>query len=133
MVRNPGSGRVLVCTLHPDRQKHDGEVKSDDPFVKAIPTDKRLPVMLLQVNNVTCVCLVAFFFTFGVLHHHEKNLPTIWGSLLFLWMFLKLEKLSNFQLTRKPKKKLPGYEKDFEDSWKVGSVPIVAYADSHLE
>jgi len=48
-----GQGRVLVCTLHPDRQKHDGEVKSDDPFVKAIPTDKRLPVMLLQVNTVT--------------------------------------------------------------------------------
>ena len=39
-----------------------------------------------------------------MLHHHEKNLPTSWGSLLFLWMFLKLEKLSNFQLTRKPKK-----------------------------
>lgn len=54
----------MVCTLHPDRQKHDGEVKSDDPFVKAIPTDKRLPVMLLQVNTVTCVCLVAEFVTF---------------------------------------------------------------------
>ena len=66
----------MVCTLHPDRQKHDGEVKSDDPFVKAIPTDKRLPVMLLQVNTVTCVCLVAEVVTFyhGIfITEKEKN------------------------------------------------------------
>ena len=75
---NLGQGRVLVCTLHPDRQKHDGEVKSDDPFVKAIPTDKRLPVMLLQVNTVTCVCLVAEFVTFyhGIFITEKKD--AIW-------------------------------------------------------
>ena len=49
-----GQGRVLVCTLHPDRQKKgDGTVHPEDTFVKAVPTDKRLPSMLLQINHVT--------------------------------------------------------------------------------
>lgn len=79
----------MVCTLHPDRQKHDGEVKSDDPFVKAIPTDKRLPVMLLQVNTVTWVCLVAEFVTFYrviFITEKEKNKQTF-GRNMFYALF----------------------------------------------
>ena len=54
IAEKKGSGRVLVCTLHPDRQKKgDGQVHAEDSFVKAIPTDKRLPTMLLQINHVT--------------------------------------------------------------------------------
>ncbi|CAE7221120.1 dis32, partial [Symbiodinium sp. CCMP2456] len=55
IAEKKGQGRVIVCTLHPDRDKKDstGEVLKDDRFIRAVPTDKRLPTMLLQINNVT--------------------------------------------------------------------------------
>ncbi|CAE7947479.1 dis3l2 [Symbiodinium sp. KB8] len=34
-----------------------GEVLKDDRFIRAVPTDKRLPTMLLQINNVTTKAL----------------------------------------------------------------------------
>ncbi|CAK8991696.1 unnamed protein product [Durusdinium trenchii] len=52
IAEKKGQGRVIVCTLHPERPKKE-EVLPEDNFVKAIPTDKRLPGMLLQINNVT--------------------------------------------------------------------------------
>ncbi|CAE7244982.1 dis32 [Symbiodinium sp. CCMP2592] len=59
IAEKKGQGRVIVCTLHPDRDKKDstGEVLKDDRFIRAVPTDKRLPTMLLQINNVTTKAL----------------------------------------------------------------------------
>lgn len=55
-----GSGRVIICTLHPTRPKSaevegvgEREVLESDKFVKAIPTDSRMPWILLQVNKTT--------------------------------------------------------------------------------
>lgn len=52
-----GSGRVIICTLHPnDRNRtstDDGIVKGDDTLLKAKPTDRRMPWILIQINDVT--------------------------------------------------------------------------------
>ncbi|CAE8588309.1 unnamed protein product, partial [Polarella glacialis] len=52
-----GQGRVIVCTLHPNdlsgKGRKDGNVLKEDAFIKAVPTDKRMPTILLQVNDVT--------------------------------------------------------------------------------
>eukprot|EP00931_Biecheleriopsis_adriatica_P066739 TRINITY_DN41027_c0_g1_i1.p1 TRINITY_DN41027_c0_g1~~TRINITY_DN41027_c0_g1_i1.p1 ORF type:complete len:957 (-),score=249.16 TRINITY_DN41027_c0_g1_i1:38-2908(-) len=53
-----GQKRVIVCTLHPIRagtkgDPKDGRVRKDDTFIKAIPTDKRMPTILVQINDVT--------------------------------------------------------------------------------
>jgi len=56
-----GSNRIVVCTLHPNppqkdksnRQRQDQVVLETDTLLKAMPTDKRMPWMLIKINDVT--------------------------------------------------------------------------------
>eukprot|EP00929_Paragymnodinium_shiwhaense_P012788 TRINITY_DN120684_c0_g1_i1.p1 TRINITY_DN120684_c0_g1~~TRINITY_DN120684_c0_g1_i1.p1 ORF type:complete len:1058 (+),score=257.60 TRINITY_DN120684_c0_g1_i1:96-3176(+) len=61
-----GRNRIIVCTLHPNRKvRKNGddeddddasdrtEVLASDKTLKAKPTDKRMPWILLQINDVT--------------------------------------------------------------------------------
>jgi len=55
-----GSSRVIICTLHPTRSKSaevdgtgDREVLETDKFIRAVPTDSRMPWMLLLINKTT--------------------------------------------------------------------------------
>jgi len=58
-----GSRRVIVCTLHPNRGKDEGDeddlfvddesVLENDRVLKAKPTDRRMPWILIQINPVT--------------------------------------------------------------------------------
>merc|ERR1740121_1049656 len=49
-----GSSRVVVCTLHPsDKARQDGMILESDTRLKAMPTDKRMPWFVIQINDVT--------------------------------------------------------------------------------
>jgi len=52
-----GAQRVIVCTLHPNERNGgvgaDCVVKETDTLLRAMPTDKRMPWLLIQVNDVT--------------------------------------------------------------------------------
>mmetsp|Transcript_64835 Transcript_64835/g.154789 ORF Transcript_64835/g.154789 Transcript_64835/m.154789 type:complete len:886 (+) Transcript_64835:94-2751(+) len=55
-----GQSRVIVCTLHANRPNEvlggklsEAVVEEGDKFIKAKPTDKRMPWVLIQVNDVT--------------------------------------------------------------------------------
>jgi len=56
IAERKGSSRVIICTLHPNDK--DGKARPDcmitekDRLIKAKPTDKRMPWILLQVNDV---------------------------------------------------------------------------------
>jgi len=61
-IAEPKGRRVIVCTLHPNTgtdkkptalSRNSDEVLEGDNVLKAIPTDKRMPWILLQVNEVT--------------------------------------------------------------------------------
>jgi len=54
-----GTNRVIVCTLHSNRRNElpgspeESFVKEGDTLIKAKPTDKRMPWILIQINDVT--------------------------------------------------------------------------------
>ena len=50
-----------------DRERFGFPSMQDDRFIRAVPTDKRLPTMLLQINNVTTKAIrVLNFWASGV-------------------------------------------------------------------
>jgi protein SSD1 len=56
IAEKKGQGRVIVCTLHPndakkDRPAGDCTIREGDTLLKAEPTDKRMPWILLQIND----------------------------------------------------------------------------------
>ena len=60
IAEKKGSERVIVCTLYPEKKREDGLVHAEDGFIKAVPTDKRLPPMLMQMNERTKNALKLF-------------------------------------------------------------------------
>ena len=48
--------RAYTCTLHPNRMEkgpeHSTEISSTDSFLRAVPVDKRIPWILIQLNEV---------------------------------------------------------------------------------
>lgn len=50
-----GRNRTLICSLHPHHSvNRDGDdtVRKDDHYIKAQPTDKRMPWILIKINDI---------------------------------------------------------------------------------
>mmetsp|Transcript_33140 Transcript_33140/g.72234 ORF Transcript_33140/g.72234 Transcript_33140/m.72234 type:complete len:900 (-) Transcript_33140:351-3050(-) len=54
IAETKGRDRVVVCTLHPLKEQDEGDLVIDDSvtMIKAKPTDKRMPWILIQVNDI---------------------------------------------------------------------------------